>query len=89
MTTTMPLRESTSDGLLMWPTTIVGTTGHIGPVQDEVQEVIAIPRDQLYYWTPEWQRWESEASAQIASGEVAAFDSIRDLALDLFSDEDE
>ncbi len=45
-----------------------------------------IDRDQAYFWTPEWQEGESEASKDIAEGRVETFDDIEDLIADLDSD---
>lgn len=34
-----------------------------------------IPRDQRWYWTPEWQAGEREADADIAAGRGRVFDT--------------
>ena len=33
----------------------------------------AIPADQRWFWTPEWQGGEREASAQIAAGQATVY----------------
>lgn len=38
----------------------------------------SIPADQAWFWTPEWQKGEREASEQIARGEVRSFESTED-----------
>ncbi len=48
---------------------------------DEVDNVIqlrpfqAIPADQAWFWTPEWQAGEREASEDIAAGRTTVFTS--------------
>lgn len=42
-----------------------------------------IDKSQAYFWTPEWQAAEREASADIAEGRVQEFDSVDDLLADL------
>jgi hypothetical protein len=37
-----------------------------------------IPRDQLYYWTREWQRGEAEADGELLRGEGVSFDNPQD-----------
>jgi hypothetical protein len=39
--------------------------------------------DQRYFWTPEWQRAEREASADIAKGHVKSFKDATALTEDL------
>jgi len=34
-----------------------------------------IPRDQAWFWTPEWQAREAEADADLAAGRVTEFES--------------
>jgi AbrB family looped-hinge helix DNA binding protein len=47
-------------------------------VDDKIELVpmALIPRDQLWYWTPEWQAKEKEADTDIASGRVKRFKSV-------------
>jgi len=36
-----------------------------------IRPVVEIPRDQLWYWTREWQRKEQEATADIAADRLS------------------
>lgn len=36
----------------------------------------SVPRDQLYYWTREWQESEAEADEEIRRGELRRFSDI-------------
>jgi hypothetical protein len=38
----------------------------------------AIPDDQAWFWSPEWQAGEREVDEQLARGECEAFDSMED-----------
>jgi bifunctional DNA-binding transcriptional regulator/antitoxin component of YhaV-PrlF toxin-antitoxin module len=42
-----------------------------------------IPKDQLWFWTPEWQKKEREADEDIAQGRVKEFESVEELIKDL------
>lgn len=44
-----------------------------------------VPKDQRWFWTPEWQAKEREADEDIAQGRVKEFDSVDDLLKDLKS----
>ncbi len=44
-----------------------------------------IPKDQLWFWTPEWQKKEREADEDIAQGRVKEFASADELIKDLKS----
>jgi antitoxin MazE len=44
-----------------------------------------IPKDQLWFWTPEWQEKEREADKDIAEGRVKEFSSVEELLKDLKS----
>jgi AbrB family looped-hinge helix DNA binding protein len=44
-----------------------------------------IPKDQLWFWTSEWQKKEREADEDIAAGRVKEFGSAEDLLKDLRS----
>ena len=48
-------------------------------------ELVPIPRDQLWFWTPEWQKKEREADEDIAQGRVKESASIDELLKDLKS----
>ncbi len=45
----------------------------------------AVPKDQLWFWAPEWQAKEREADKDIAQGRVKEFESGEDLMKDLES----
>jgi AbrB family looped-hinge helix DNA binding protein len=51
----------------------------------EMIPVSMIPKDQLWFWTPEWQKKEREADDDIAHGRVKDFGSVEDLLKDLNS----
>ena len=51
----------------------------------EMVPVSLIPKDQLWFWTPEWQAKEREADEDIAQGRVKGFDSVDDLMKELKS----
>lgn len=38
----------------------------------------SVPRDQLYYWSREWQEGEAEADEELRRGEVRTFDDPRE-----------
>jgi AbrB family looped-hinge helix DNA binding protein len=40
---------------------------------------LLLDKSQAYFWTPEWQAAEREASADVAAGRTEEFDSIEDL----------
>ena len=44
-----------------------------------------VPKDQLWFWTREWQEKEREADEDIARGKVKAFDSVAELLEELKS----
>jgi AbrB family looped-hinge helix DNA binding protein len=48
-------------------------------------ELVPIPRDQLWFWTPEWQKKEQEANEDIAQGRVKETASVDELIKDLKS----
>lgn len=54
-------------------------------VGDRVEMVPAslVPRDQLWFWTSEWQRMEHEAEEDIIHGRVKEFESAEALLKDL------
>lgn len=51
----------------------------------ELIPVRLVPKDQLWFWTPEWQRKEREADEDIAQGKVKEFPSVEELLQDLKS----
>jgi bifunctional DNA-binding transcriptional regulator/antitoxin component of YhaV-PrlF toxin-antitoxin module len=38
-----------------------------------------IPKDQLWFWTPEWQRKEHEVDEALVSGDFKETDSVKEL----------
>ena len=42
-----------------------------------------IPKDQLWFWTPEWQQKEREADEEISRGRVKARTSVKQLLKEL------
>jgi len=51
----------------------------------EMVPVSLIPKDQLWFWTPEWQKKEREVDEEIARGELKGFKSVDELIKDLDS----
>jgi antitoxin MazE len=51
----------------------------------EMVPATLIPKDQLWFWSREWQEKEREASQEIARGNVKEFDSVDELIKDLKS----
>jgi AbrB family looped-hinge helix DNA binding protein len=49
----------------------------------EMIPVSLIPKDQLWFWTPEWQKKEREADEDIAQGRVKEFSTVEELLKDL------
>lgn len=41
-------------------------------------QVIAVPADQAWFWTPEWQAGEHEVDQYIIDGNVETFDTMED-----------
>jgi antitoxin MazE len=51
----------------------------------EMVPATLIPKDQLWFWSREWQEKERDASQEIARGNVKEFDSVDELIKDLKS----
>ena len=51
----------------------------------EMIPVSLIPKDQLWFWTPEWQKKEREADEDIAQGRVKEYSNVEELLKDLKS----
>lgn len=51
----------------------------------ELVPLALIPRDQLWFWTPEWQAGERQADADLAAGRVKRFKSAAKLIASLKS----
>ena len=50
-------------------------------------KTIKVPRDQAWFWTPEWQTKEREADQDISAGRYREFDKIDDLLKDLHGED--
>ena len=48
-----------------------------------------IPRDQLYYWTPEWQEGEKQTDEDLAAGNYKDFANAEDAIEWLLDDEED
>jgi AbrB family looped-hinge helix DNA binding protein len=48
-------------------------------------ELVPIPKDQLWFWTPKWQKKEREVDRDIARGHVKETRSVEELLQDLKS----
>ena len=51
----------------------------------EMVPVSLIPKDQLWFWTPEWQKKERDADEEIARGNIKGTDSVEELLRELKS----
>ena len=56
-------------------------------VDDRVEMIPAslVPKDQRWFWTPEWQKKEREADEYLARGRFKEFESVEALLKDLKS----
>jgi len=45
----------------------------------ELVPMAVVPKDQLWYWTPEWQAKEKEADEDVAAGRIESFRSADEL----------
>jgi hypothetical protein len=54
-----------------------------GTVRLVPTKTIKIPRDQEWFWTPEWQAMEREADQDILTGDYKDFDNLDALLKDL------
>ena len=61
---------------------IAGKSARIIPIK-----TIKVPRNQAWFWTPEWQAKESQADQDIASGQYTEFSKIEDLLRDLHGED--
>jgi len=57
---------------------IEGNTAKIVPIK-----TIRVPRDQAWFWTPEWQEKEKEADEDIRKGRYQEFENVEDLLKDI------
>ena len=51
----------------------------------ELIPVVAVPADQVWFWTDRWQQMEREADADVAAGRTTVVESVDDL-LAVFDD---
>lgn len=59
-----------------------------GTATNKRGSVVAVPRDQMYYWTRSWQENEAAAVAELERGEGRRFTTATDAIRWLLSDED-
>ncbi|MDO9529045.1 MAG: AbrB/MazE/SpoVT family DNA-binding domain-containing protein [Syntrophales bacterium] len=50
-------------------------------------KTVKVPRDQAWFWTPEWQTKEREADQDISAGRYREFDKMKDLLKDLHGED--
>lgn len=50
-------------------------------------KTIKVPRDQAWFWTPDWQRKEREADQDLSAGNYRDFDNLKDLLKDLHGED--
>lgn len=58
-----------------------GNTARIVPIR-----TIKVPREQAWFWSPEWQRKEIEAEKDLRNGQYEDFESVEDLLKDLHNE---
>ena len=61
---------------------IEGNAARIIPIK-----TIKVPRDQAWFWTPEWQEKEKEADRDIKEGRYKEFEKADDLLRDLHGED--
>jgi AbrB family looped-hinge helix DNA binding protein len=57
---------------------IEGNTARLIPIK-----TIKVPREEAWFWTPEWQAKEKEADKDLSTGKYRDFDTLEDLLKDL------
>jgi len=50
-------------------------------------KTIKVPREQAWFWTPEWQKMEKEADKDITIGRYKEFSNLKDLLKDLHGED--
>ena len=50
-------------------------------------KTIKVPRDQAWFWTPEWQEREKEADRDLFVGRYRDFENLEDLLKDLHGED--
>ena len=61
---------------------VKGTTVRLIPIK-----TIKVPRDQAWFWTPEWQAKEREADQDVSTGRYRDFESVEDLLKELHGED--
>jgi AbrB family looped-hinge helix DNA binding protein len=61
---------------------IEGSTARLVPIK-----TIKVPRDQAWFWTPEWQVKEQKADQDLSSGDYRDFKNLEDLLKDLHGED--
>ena len=59
-----------------------GNSARLIPVK-----TIKVPRDQAWFWTPDWQAKEKQADRDLSSGRYRDFDKLENLLKDLHSED--
>ena len=55
-----------------------GDTARLVPTK-----TVKFPREQAWFWTPEWQAKEKQAARDLSTGQYRDFDKLEDLLKDL------
>ena len=61
---------------------VKGTTVRLIPIK-----TIKVPRDQAWFWTPEWQAKEREADQDLSTQRYRDFESVEDLLKELHGED--
>ena len=61
---------------------VEGNSARLIPVK-----TIKVPRDQAWFWTPDWQKKEKQADRELSAGRYRDFDKLEDLLKDLHSED--
>lgn len=61
---------------------VKGTTARLIPIK-----TIKVPRDQAWFWTPEWQAKEREADQDLSTERYRDFESVEDLLKELHGED--
>ena len=61
---------------------VKGTTARLIPIK-----TIRVPRDQAWFWTPEWQAREREADQDLSAGRYRDFESLEEFMKELHGED--
>ena len=61
---------------------VKGTTARLIPIKS-----IKVPRDQAWFWTPEWQAKERQANQDLFTKRYRDFESVADLLKELHGED--